>query len=614
MKSIKSIRGIKGIKSFLEKNFFCSLLILVTAITLFGLLHSGLPITHDGQDHVARIANFYQNLQEGVLIPRWAGNLNWGYGHPILMFLYPLPSYVTSFIHFLGFSFVDSVKIFFGLAFIASGFTMYVWLKEWLSREAIFIGAMLYMFAPYRFVDLYVRGAIGEHAAFVFPPLVLYFLFKLSKGNVIPSRAEESHTTKLLKQHRGMRSLRSFLGRDDKSGYWYLLGGSLSLAGLILAHNAISLMFLPIIFLYAVFLLWQSKRKKFLVFSSLFVVIFGFALAAFFWLPALMEGKYTLRDIVTQGSVNDRFSSLGQLFYGAWSYGGTGQLSVQVGLLHWLLVFASIPFVIYLKKKKDKNWIVLSTSLVLFFFTLFLITPYSQAVWENVSTLQKFQFPWRFLSLAVFLSAVIGAIVMNQLVIKLSSYKVIKYLNFRLDNFRLYNLIIILFVLLVLFINKDYWHAKGYLQKPESFYTGIYDSTTDTGESAPIWSVRFMEKRPKGHMEIVDGPAPVGAGLIEVERTSTRHVYSIETSARSLMRENTLYFPGWKVFVDGKEVPVEFQSQHNRGIMTFFVDEGKHDVEVKFEETKLRLLADVLSGASLLVLIILGIIRIKRNS
>ncbi|HVZ58169.1 MAG TPA: hypothetical protein VG935_00235, partial [Patescibacteria group bacterium] len=85
-------------------------LVIVSLLPLLPLVHSGLPITHDGKDHVARIANFYQNLTEGVLIPRWAGNLNWGYGHPVLMFLYPLPSYMAAVFRWLNFSLIDSTK------------------------------------------------------------------------------------------------------------------------------------------------------------------------------------------------------------------------------------------------------------------------------------------------------------------------------------------------------------------------------------------------------------------------------------------------------------------------------------------------------------------------
>ena len=77
--------------------------IIFSCVPLYTLLHPGLPITHDGQDHVARIANFYLSLSEGNIVPRWAANLNWGYGHPILMFLYPLSSYAASIFHVIGF-------------------------------------------------------------------------------------------------------------------------------------------------------------------------------------------------------------------------------------------------------------------------------------------------------------------------------------------------------------------------------------------------------------------------------------------------------------------------------------------------------------------------------
>ena len=145
----------------LKSNWGLILILILCLIPLYPLLHSGLPLTHDGQDHVARIANFYQSLTEGNLIPRWAGNLNWGFGHPILMFLYPASSYSASAFHLLGFGLVESVKIVFGLAFVLSGIFMFLWLREFLSREAAITGAVLYNFAPYRFVDLYVRGAIS---------------------------------------------------------------------------------------------------------------------------------------------------------------------------------------------------------------------------------------------------------------------------------------------------------------------------------------------------------------------------------------------------------------------------------------------------------------------
>ena len=66
----------------------CIILFFAAGFGIFPFFSPGIPITHDGVDHTARIANFYQSLTDGNIVPRWGGNLNWGYGHPILIFLY----------------------------------------------------------------------------------------------------------------------------------------------------------------------------------------------------------------------------------------------------------------------------------------------------------------------------------------------------------------------------------------------------------------------------------------------------------------------------------------------------------------------------------------------
>lgn len=533
---------------FYKKHLFLFLIVFISLFSITDLFRAGLPLTHDGQDHVARIANFYQNLSEGNIIPRWAGNLNWGYGHPILEFLYPLPSYFSSFFHFLGFSIIDSVKIVFGMGMILSGISMYLWLSSFLGKSAGFIGGILYMFAPYRFVDMYVRGAIGEHIVFVFLPLTLYFIWKLSK----------------------------------RSSYWYIVGGSFSVAGLILSHNAIALMFLPLILLYAMYLTVIDRGKKRYKYYYTSILVFGFGLASFFWMPAFFEGKYTLRDIVTKGEYASRFVvDFKDFIYGPWNYGGTGMFTVQVGIVHWLLTLISFPATYFLYKKKDKLWVLSLGLLIIFAVTLFIMMPYSKIIWEKITTLQKFQFPWRFLSVTVFATSVLGAVIVSVIARK---FKV---------------LAVCLLLIAVLFLNKDYWHAQGYFYKQENFFTDIYNGTTDTGESAPIWSVRFMEKRPKSKVEVISGKAEIR----EIKRTVTTRKYKVLAFGKSRILENTLYFPGWSVFVNGSKIDIEFQDPQNRGLITFFVEKGEHNVYIEFKETKLRLFSSVLSLFSILVIV-----------
>ena len=519
------------------------LLSIFGLISVFALVYPGLPITHDGQDHVARIANFYKNLQEGNIIPRWAGNLNWGYGHPILEFLYPLPSYIASFFHFVGFSLIDSVKIVFALGMILSLLFMYLWLSSFLGEIPAVLGAILYTYAPYRFVDLYARGDIGENLAFAFVPLTLYFLYKLYN--------------------------------DQK--YKYSIFGAISLALLILSHNAISLMLMPFILAYCFYLIWLSKFNKYLIFNTLFLILIGFSLSSFFWIPGLFEGKYTLRNIVTAGSYVGRFVSFKDLLYGEWSYGGSGQFTVQLGIASWIPLLAS-PFVLYYFHKKDnKNYILVFSLIIFTLFATFLMLDQSNFIWSGFILLQNFQFPWRFLAVTVFTTSVLAAYLISAVPNKFKKF------------------IFVLFLLIILFQSKDWMKANGYLQNPDKFFTGVYNSTTDTGESAPIWSVRFMEKGPKAYLDVIDGDAKIK----NLQRSSTYHKYTIDVFKPTLFEENTLYFPGWEIKANGISQNIEFQNKDYRGIMAFHLNKGSYIVETIYKETKLRLLSDIISMVSI---------------
>lgn len=533
-------------------------LLILSLIPLIAFLHPGLPVTHDGQDHVARIANFYTNLEQGNIIPRWAPNLNWGYGHPILMFLYPLPSYIASLFHFVGLSYIDSAKLTFMFAYIASGVTMFLWIKEFLGKYAGFVAAMLYLFAPYRFVDMYVRGAIGEHMAFVFLPLILYFFSRLSKKYSTSS----------------------------------MLGGIFAVFCLLLSHNAISLMFFPILFLYILFLAKSiAKKRKFLI-TSFLTIFLGFMLSSFFWFPALIEGKYTLRDIVTAGGYIGRFVHVNDLFYGQWSYGGSGQFTVQVGLLHWIVVGSSIFALIFLRKR-IKHAALLLGFLVIFFLSLLIMLDSSSFIWRELTILQKFQFPWRFLTISVFASSVLGGFVASLVKQK-----------------HAFAMVVIVAVILF-FLTHMYWVANGYFSRSDVFYNKVYLGTTDTGESAPIWSVRFMENAPRAAIEVIGGYGETHM----LERKALTHTYLVDAKNRVRLRENTLYFPGWIVFIDNNKLldsEVEQQDPANRGLITFFVPEGKHKVVIQFTETKLRLFADFLSMATIIVLVFFVLLRKNR--
>lgn len=541
------------------KKFLPGILLLFFAILpLTDLLHPGLFIAHDSESHVARLASFYQSLSEGNLIPRWAGNLNNGFGTPILMFLYPFPEYLGSLFHFFGASFIDSVKIVFALGFFLSGIFMYLWAKEELGEEGGLVAGIFYIIVPYRFVDIYVRGALGENTAFVFLPLALWSIYKI--------------------------------GQTSKLKYVWIT--SLGVTGLILSHNALSLMFLPMIVLYIFYKFWLTKQKKIFFFSVVTGVLFGFFLSAFFWIPAFFEGKYTLRDIVISGKgVAGHFSTLKQLIYSPWGYGGSGGplsgFSMQVGFAQWLVVLLGVvALYLLLRRRQKKTFVFLSAAQVLFWTTLYLMTKNSQPIWEIISILPKFQFPWRLLSLSVFTTAVIGGLVVN-----IFQHRILT----------------VLLISLVFITNKDYWHAQGYYPYDDNRFIKEYEGTTDTGESSPRWSTRAEEIKPNAHIEVVAGNATIK----EMRRLSNLHEYEIKAVIPSKLLENTLYFPGWEVFVNGQKADVEFQDPTHRGKMTFWVPEGDSKIVVKFGETKLRKTSNLISLFAIFLMFIISMLQFK---
>lgn len=527
------------------------LLLLLSFLPVVSLFQPGLPVAHDAQDHVVRIANFYQSFSEGNLVPRWGGNLNWGFGHPVVMFLYPFPSYIAVVLRTIGFSFVDSTKIIFGLAYIVSIAVFYAWARRQWGNWAGFAGAIAYGFAPYRFVDMYVRGALGEHVAFIFPPLILLGLW--------------------LSAHKKSTRFVQFL---------CIAGG---VGGLVLSHNAVSLMLLPVAVLYAVYLAQHHAQtpRKYLAWVFL-AMMSGMALSSFFWIPALIEGKYTLRYIVTAGEVLQRFVPLQQLFYSAWNYGGGNEFSKQVGIVQWVSIAAVLALLRHPAAKRQATRQLMIGIVAIFGFSLWMTTVWSRILWEHIPLLQTFQFPWRFLTLTVFVAAAAVAQSLSLLAVK----------PLRVGVFGVTVILLLSTVLM--------WHPKAYKVYDAKFFSSVYQGTTDTGESSPIWSVRFMERTPPGPLELIAGEA----SYEQRERSTTVREYRVVVRSKSRWVENTLYFPGWVLMVNGQQTEIQFQDPDYRGLMTFWLEPGEHTVRFIFTDTKVRRLANmisIISGIAVLI-------------
>jgi len=66
---------------------------------------------------------------------------------------------------------------------------------------------------------------------------------------------------------------------------------------------------------------------------------------------------------------------------------------------------------------------------------------------------------------------------------------------------------------------------------------------------------------------------------------------------------NTIYYPGWKLFINGKEEKIDYKN--DRGLISFQSEIGEKNIKLVFNETLLRLFSDIISLFSLTLIIYL---------
>lgn len=132
-------------------------------------------VGHDNIVHLHWLSQFPKLFADGKFYPRWLPDSYLGFGAPVFYFYPPLVYWVGGILFSVG---VHSEYVLFQgitiLFTLLSGITAYWYLKTLTANKInSFIGAAVYCVFPYRFADMYLRNALGEHAAFVFLPIIL---------------------------------------------------------------------------------------------------------------------------------------------------------------------------------------------------------------------------------------------------------------------------------------------------------------------------------------------------------------------------------------------------------------------------------------------------------
>lgn len=528
-------------------DIFSILAILLSCIAGYALLHTGLPPTHDGEYHVVRFYEFDKVLHSGDLYPRWAPDFNKGYGIPLFNYVYPLPNYMAFIFHFLGFSFIDAFKLNMFLATLLGGFFFYLWTKEYWGSLGGVISSAFYTFSPYRFVDLYVRGSVGEVWALAFFPAFLWSVTIFAK----------------------------------KRDILHLILSSIFFACIIFSHNILALMFSIFAVSYVLFLAIRQKYKKNFFCNILFMFILGLGLSAIFWLPALFERNYVTGLQIY--NVEKNFPELYQLLIPSWGTGFSetnlsNQTSFQIGIVNLLSIFlSSVVLIIYFLKKKFRVAALISFFITWFIVVFFLMLKISLPIWQLIPFMNYFQFPWRFLSLEILIASfLIGSI-------------------FKIWNSKI--LFVIFFLLPILF-GIGYAKPAYYYQRQDEYYltrSNFIDGTNSPGDLFnTIWFNKSLKKQTE-KIKVEQGK------VTSLSIHPTQYAFDVYSDFNTSITVNTAYFLGWKAMVDKKEIQIK---PDRNGLITFFVQKGSYHIELQFRETPIRIFATGVSLASLFSVIV----------
>lgn len=546
----------------------CLWLLAVVLFTIPAFATILKPGIHNIQDNMQyfRIYEMEKCFEDGQVPCRWVPDMGYGFGYPLFLYYSPGPYYLGTVFHNLGFQYIDSVKILFVLGFIISGIGMF-WLLSTLFVDSIvaFTGSLLYVYAPVRAVQVYVRGSLGEFLSLAIFPFLFLFSYRIIKG----------------------------LGKNN------VLYFGLAIFSLFVTHNLMSVAFFPILGIWILVLLIQEKNIKKL-WKILWAFLIGVGLASFFIVPLIFERGYIHLDSMTGGYFDYRqhFVNLYQLFisnhwgYGSSQLGPGDDLSLSVGQIHWILSLIGVILAIKNYKKSKKNSIIILVLAGISLFTIFLIHQRSSFIWESFGFMAMFQFPWRFLVVNAFLLSLLSGYAINYFGSK--SKKIIMVVT-----------VLVLFCLYGNFFKPQKWIEIN----DQQLLTGqefLKQQTASIFDYLPSNAVLPPNYKAPEVPEIIAGKAEVK----KYKKGSNYQTGEINVDSDiAKIRLPIFDFPGMKVTVDNLPVSFNHYDCSNQdfcfGQISFNLNKGSHQIIVKLEKTIPRQIGDILSLLTLISIIII---------
>ncbi len=562
-------------------------LLLITLLSMFAWAPLLTPAyfleAHDARHSLFYLTQFDQTLRDGYLWPRWSPDFAFGYGYPLFNLYAPLAVYAAELLHLAGLSKLNAIKAMYLLATIAGGWGMYGFVRHLFGQAGGLLAAIVYIYAPFHLVDLYVRSAYAEFVALNLIPFVFWAFT-------------------LLIEHPSRRHL--------------ALAG-LSYGLLALTHHTSFFTFTPFLMLYILYQLLATTINETGRFSLIGLLrravspllggLLGVALAAIYLIPALTETRYIKVEQWTSGSYNylDHFVYLFQFLSPTWGYGYAGiglrdEFSYQLGIV--TLSLTSFALVHSLTQP------LRGRSTALFFYlatlsTILLMTPLAEPIWQIVPLATLVQFPWRLLGVTAFTMAVVSGALLAR------PDHLPKPVN--TDTFLIIPLLLVVILASHPYTLPQYTAVPLAAQTPLAVINWDSESPTDrvgmvavTDEqptSSPMLE-QYRTGQPLQVAGIIDG-----AGTVEtLHHGGASSTVFVQADGAVTVQFYTYDFPGWRVTRNGQAF-IEHRPEPPYGLITVDLPAGEHTLHLRMGSTPPRTLGTVISGMAVAVMVGLGL-------
>jgi len=155
-------------------------LLLAVLISTLALMRYTVQWAHDVSFHLVRIEGVYESLKSGQFPARMDMTFIKGYGYADQIMYPTLFLYFPAMLRLLRVSSITSYQIFMlAINCATAGISYFAFSRLLKSRHLGFMTSAAYTLATYRIICIFTRAAVGELIAMAFLPLVLYGMYTL---------------------------------------------------------------------------------------------------------------------------------------------------------------------------------------------------------------------------------------------------------------------------------------------------------------------------------------------------------------------------------------------------------------------------------------------------